>query len=217
MSAQAPTRAVLIGAGSFGAFIAGSSRSVPEIELVAVVDEDPARAQALAVKHGVPALTLDEALAAPDVDAVAIATPPSSHAALATRALQANKDVFCEKPLGATGAEAARVRALAETRRRVLVVDHVLRYNPLLNAIRFLQKEMAWRPIRYLFENDAADETLPRDHWFWDESRSGESSSSTACTSSTQQRCSSTPPRAALSPRPPTAPDGRRRTSSAPP
>jgi predicted dehydrogenase len=32
---------------------------------------------------------------------------------------------------------------------------------------------MAWRPIRFLFENDAADETLPRDHWFWDESRSG--------------------------------------------
>ena len=67
--------------------------------------------------------------------------------------------MFCEKPLGMTADQAAQVRALAESLGRVVVVDHVLRYNPLLHAIRGLQDRLGLRPIRFLFENDAADET----------------------------------------------------------
>ena len=67
----------------------------------------------------------------------------------------------------------ARARALAESLGRVMVVDHVMRYNPLLRAIQAVQHHLGLKPIRFLFENDAADESLPRDHWFWDESVSG--------------------------------------------
>jgi predicted dehydrogenase len=112
-------------------------------------------------------------LADPTVDAVLIATPPSTHARLALNAMAADKDVFCEKPLGVTPEEAEAVRDAAARSNRVVVVDHVLRYNPLLRGIRRLQDMLQWRPIRFLFENDAADESLPATHWFWDESQSG--------------------------------------------
>jgi predicted dehydrogenase len=53
------------------------------------------------------------------------------------------------------------------------VVDHVLRYNPILRAIARLQDLVLGPPQRFLFENDASDEDLPLDHWFWDEEISG--------------------------------------------
>lgn len=56
---------------------------------------------------------------------------------------------------------------------RVLVVDHVLRYNPLLAALVVLREELLGPVHRFFFENDARDEDLPPGHWFWDEKESG--------------------------------------------
>ncbi len=55
----------------------------------------------------------------------------------------------------------------------MLVVDHVLRYNPLLRALTRLRGSLLGPVQRFCFENDASDEDLGDDHWFWDESRSG--------------------------------------------
>jgi predicted dehydrogenase len=163
----------VIGAGGFAHFVCASLEQVPEVEIVAVADLDAERAGALASALDVPVHDLSEAIAHPTSDAVLIATPPSSHARLALDAMAAEKDVFCEKPVGMTPEEAEAVRDTAARSNRVVVVDHVLRYNPLLRAIRRVQDLLQWRPIRFLFENDAADESLPATHWFWDESQSG--------------------------------------------
>lgn len=167
------TRLAVIGAGSFGGFIMTASRQTAGVRIVAVVDADAARAQRAAGAHDARVSTVDDALHAADVDAVVIATPPSSHFALVTAALRAGKDVFCEKPFGADAAEARELKALVAETGRVLVVDHVLRYNPLLLAIRRLQEQLGWHARRFLFENDAADESLPPEHWFWERSLSG--------------------------------------------
>ena len=53
------------------------------------------------------------------------------------------------------------------------MVDHVLRYNPLIQALVTLQDELLGPVQRFAFENDASDEHLPPDHWFWDEATSG--------------------------------------------
>jgi predicted dehydrogenase len=87
---------------------------------------DPvARARAATQYPGV-ALREDaaEVLTAADVDAVAIATPVSSHYALARQALEHGKHVFVEKPFTATAAEAEDLIARAERRSRVIMVDH---------------------------------------------------------------------------------------------
>lgn len=171
--AREPVRLALVGAGQFGRFILQAAREVPQVVPVIVADAVADRATQVAGDVGCRATTVEEALRASDADVAVIATPPHAHAELAVEALRAGKDVFCEKPLGITAGQAAQVRALAESLGRVVVVDHVLRYNPLLDAVRRLQHRLGLKPIRFLFENDAADQSLPRDHWFWDEAVSG--------------------------------------------
>jgi 1,5-anhydro-D-fructose reductase (1,5-anhydro-D-mannitol-forming) len=75
--------------------------------LVAVMRRDRARADDYARRHGVPRAydDADALIADPDVDAVYIATPPSSHATLALRVAAARKPCLVEKPMARTHAE----------------------------------------------------------------------------------------------------------------
>jgi predicted dehydrogenase len=72
------------------------------------------------------------------IEAVAIATPVSSHFPIARAALAAGKHVFVEKPLAASGAEAAALAALADERGLVLMPGHTFLYSPPVNCIRAL-------------------------------------------------------------------------------
>jgi predicted dehydrogenase len=164
-----PVRLGLIGAGGFGSFVAEAAAGVDDVRLAAVTDPAASRASDLAELHG--------ALAAPDlasmldaVDAVVVATPPNTHAALSLQALRAGRHVFCEKPMALTVEDAVAVAEAA--RDAVYVVDHVLRYNPLLAALQRLGDVLG--PVRrFGFDNDASDEDLPPGHWFWDPAVSG--------------------------------------------
>jgi predicted dehydrogenase len=164
----------LIGAGRFAAFLAAAATDVPGLELRAVADPDGDRAGVLAAKHGVPSTRRwQDLLDDGTVDAVAVATPPSTHATVARAALSAGRHVFGEKPLATDLGEARDLAALSASTGRALVVDHVLRYNPLLAALVVLRDELLGPVQRFAFENDASDEDLPPGHWFWDESESG--------------------------------------------
>lgn len=165
----------LIGAGAFATFLASAIADLPGIRLDAVVDTDAGRARRLAERRGASAVgDVASLLSRDSVDVVAIATPPRDHAGLALMALAAGRHVFCEKPL-AIGLDAAdRVKAAVAASGRVLVVDHVLRYNPLLRVIAELRDRGLLGSVqRFMFENDAADEDLPDGHWFWNEAHSG--------------------------------------------
>jgi predicted dehydrogenase len=89
-----------------------------------------------------PAVTLttevEEVLADPDVEAVAIATPVRSHHGLVSAALEAGKHVFVEKPLAASLAEAVELADLAASRGLVLMPGHTFLYSPPVNAVREL-------------------------------------------------------------------------------
>jgi predicted dehydrogenase len=95
-----------------GSVHAAALAALPETaELVAVVDRDPARARALADRHGVPVTStdLDEILQRDDIDAVSICTPSGLHADGAVAALDAGKHVVVEKPLDITLPAADRI------------------------------------------------------------------------------------------------------------
>jgi predicted dehydrogenase len=64
----------------------------------------------------------------PEIDAVAIATPVSTHYNLALAALQAGKHVMVEKPMTETTEQSLRLIAEAEQRNLVLIVDHTFVY-----------------------------------------------------------------------------------------
>ena len=76
----------------------------------------------------------------PDIDAVVIATPVSTHFGLASEALEAGKHVFCEKPLTRTVDEGVRLVELADSRERILMVGHTFVYTAAVNKIRDLIK-----------------------------------------------------------------------------
>ena len=76
------------------------------------------------------------ALADPAVTAVVIATPTSTHAPVVRAALEADKDVLCEKPLCTSPSEAAGLRDLAAARGRILMVGHVFVYNAGIQLLR---------------------------------------------------------------------------------
>ena len=73
---------------------------------------------------------LDEVLADDTLDAVVLATPVPTHAALALRVLAAGKHCFVEKPMAQSVADAEAVVAAARSADRVLMVGHLLEYHP---------------------------------------------------------------------------------------
>jgi predicted dehydrogenase len=105
-----PLKVGIIGCGAIIAQYLASFRKLEQIDLVAVADLDPARAQAVADDYeGVRALSVEELLAADDVELVLNLTIPAAHAEVALKAIAAGKSVYGEKPLAATTAEARQV------------------------------------------------------------------------------------------------------------
>jgi predicted dehydrogenase len=97
---------------------------------------------------------LDELLADPGLDAVALATPVPSHAELAVRVLEAGKHCFVEKPLAQAVADAERAVAAAQATGRVLMVGHLLEYHPGVQRLKQLTEsgELGDR-IYYIYGN----------------------------------------------------------------
>jgi predicted dehydrogenase len=95
-----PLRIGIIGVGKISEQYLETLPSLPILRLVAVADLDGERARRVADEYGASALTVDELLASPDIDVVLNLTIPSAHVEIGTRALDAGKHVFAEKPLG---------------------------------------------------------------------------------------------------------------------
>ena len=113
----------LIGAGAFGANHAAKLASLPQSRFQGVYDADHTRAEAAAVRHGARAFTsLDELLSV--TEAVIVATPARTHAAVAGAALAAGKHVLVEKPLAASTSEANALVAAARAKSLVLQTGH---------------------------------------------------------------------------------------------
>jgi predicted dehydrogenase len=133
-----PTRVAVIGMGYWGPNLVRVLNGLPEAEVACVCDKN-SQASVRSRRIGrFPVWTMDEILADPTIDAVAIATPVSTHAELATAVLEAGKHVFVEKPLATSAREALSVMELAAARGLVLMPGHTFLYSPPVNLARDL-------------------------------------------------------------------------------
>ncbi|RCG31540.1 gfo/Idh/MocA family oxidoreductase [Sphaerisporangium album] len=130
----------VIGAGYWGPNLVRNAMATPQLRLEWLCDLDEDRAKAVLGRYTTvrPTSSVEQVLADPAVEAVAIATPARTHFDLVRAALDAGKHVLVEKPLTPTHAEGAKLVALAEERGRVLMLDHTFCYTPVVRKIRDL-------------------------------------------------------------------------------
>jgi predicted dehydrogenase len=131
----------VIGAGNFGK---NHVRTLHQLgQLSAVAEMSAALREKLGADY--PSLPIHEShqalLGDPGITAVTIATPAHTHHAVAKECLEAGKDVFVEKPMALTVAEAEDLQRTAEQRGRVLMVGHLLMYQPAVKFIHDFLKE----------------------------------------------------------------------------
>jgi predicted dehydrogenase len=87
------------------------------------------------------------------IKAVVIATPAETHCNLATRAIEAGKDVLVEKPLTLDVEEGERLVKLADERGAILMVGHLLEYHPAVLRLRELIESGELGELRYIYSN----------------------------------------------------------------
>ncbi len=128
----------VIGYGYWGPNLVRNFMELPTSTVHTVCDLQPERLEL--AKRRFPAIhtttTIADVFGNPEIDAVAIATPVSSHFDLAMRALEAGKHVMVEKPLASTSKQANILVDEAAKRNRVLMVDHTFVYTGAIRKIR---------------------------------------------------------------------------------
>jgi predicted dehydrogenase len=134
MGGEGRLRVGVVGTGALGRHHVRLLASLPGVELVGIVDADPARAAEVAAEHGATVLP-DYAALLELAEAVVVAAPTVSHAELGLAALAAGRHVLVEKPIAATLAEADALVAAARAAGRVLAVGHVEFHNPAVQAL----------------------------------------------------------------------------------
>ena len=128
----------LIGYGHWGPNHARTFNGQADSHVVAIADASEKRLEA--AQKQVPYVTASSDHRAvidhPEVDAVVIATPLTTHYGLVKEALLAGKDVLVEKPLCYTSQEAQELCDLAEERGRILMCGHIFLFNAGINRLR---------------------------------------------------------------------------------
>lgn len=137
-----PLTVGIIGCGRWGANLVRNFSSLEGVRLVGVCDRDPGRRAMVAEKYpGVPTTgDYREFLQPGGPQAVVVATPIETHFPIAHDCLLAGRHVFVEKPLSMRTCDAQELAALAEQRKLVLMVGHLLEYHP---AVTFLKGHLA--------------------------------------------------------------------------
>lgn len=128
-------KVAVIGVGHWGKNLV---RTFKELNaLGAAVETRREVREELAGKYpGLPVYADYHSVLATEIPAVAIATPAPEHYPIARAALLAGKDVFVEKPMTLSTAEAEELVRLAEERKRILMVGHLLMYQPAVSWIK---------------------------------------------------------------------------------
>jgi len=131
-------RIAVVGAGRWGMNLIQQLCDLLTPSEVRVIDLDTNRLRM--AQEQFPGITvstcLESVLADGETEAVVVATPATTHPSVAAQALRAGKHVFVEKPLALSAAEAEELADLADERERVLMVGHLLLYQPAVRRIK---------------------------------------------------------------------------------
>ena len=145
----------LVGCGHWGRNIARNLHALDCLDWV--VDDSPKVLESVKAAYKGVRTTRDlrRVLRDPKLKAVVLASPAALHHEMARAALEAGKDVFVEKPLALRVPEAEQLVALAQRRKRVLMVGHILEYHPAILKLKQLAEAGELGELHYIYSNRA--------------------------------------------------------------
>src|SRR5262245_63016845 len=117
----------VIGVGQIGKRHVATYAEMPDVEIVALADVDEAEVQRVAAQHGVKQTftKFRDLLALPEIQAVDVCLHNNFHAPVSIAAMEAGKEVFCEKPMAGTYIDALRMYEAAQKLGRRLGIQMV--------------------------------------------------------------------------------------------
>ncbi|MBC1324745.1 Gfo/Idh/MocA family protein, partial [Trichormus variabilis] len=129
------TKIAVIGVGRWGVHLLRNFLAHPQAEVVAIVDPHPERLTVVKQQFNLAESVLlttqwSDLQTVPELTAVAIATPATTHYALIKDALAQGYHVLAEKPLTLDPTECQELCQLAERRQLILMVDHTYLFHP---------------------------------------------------------------------------------------
>src|SRR5215207_152224 len=131
-----PLRVGVVGVGIMGANHARVFAGLPDVTLVGVADPSSQQRELVTRILGVPAVEDIDDLLGPGLDAVTIAAPTHLHHELALKCIERGIHVLIEKPIASNVDEGREIIAAAKRRGVKLMVGHVERFNPAVQAIK---------------------------------------------------------------------------------
>ncbi len=133
-------RVAVIGVGSMGINHLRVYSELDGVHLSGVSDVNPERLKAIADRYSIPTYTdYRELIEKEKPEAVSITVPTSTHEEVASFALRSGANILVEKPIAASVEEGKRIIALAGETKHLLMIGHVIRFNP---AIQSLKKKL---------------------------------------------------------------------------
>lgn len=130
------TNVAIFGAGRIGRIHAANLAALPGVKLKYVCDPVAAAALEVAQLHGAEVSTIDAVFADPAIDVVAIASSTDTHSDLITRAAQAGKHIFCEKPVDLSVPRAEACAAAVKAAGVACMIGFQRRFDPTFNEAR---------------------------------------------------------------------------------
>jgi predicted dehydrogenase len=131
-----PIRIGVVGVGVMGSNHARVLAGLSGVQVVGVVDPDPAQRALVNGALGCPAVKELDGLLKYDLDAVTIAAPTHLHREIALRCIARGIHVLVEKPIASTVEEGDDIIKAARRAGLTLMVGHVERFNPAVQAIK---------------------------------------------------------------------------------
>ncbi|MEW6255015.1 MAG: Gfo/Idh/MocA family oxidoreductase [Pseudomonadota bacterium] len=131
-----PLRVGVAGIGIMGSNHARVLAELPGAELVAIADPDTAQAGRVANFLGCEAVADHHALIARGLDAIVVAAPTHLHHPVALDIITAGISVLVEKPVASTAEEGREIVAAAQANNVTLMIGHVERFNPAVQAVK---------------------------------------------------------------------------------
>jgi predicted dehydrogenase len=161
----------IIGYGGFGKFLHHWWNQMEKVNVVAYSGGSAKDIETQTITHYD---SWKELLKDDTIDIVSIATPPSLHVEMACEAMRNNKHVLLEKPVAINLDGAEEILRTQQETGKVITVNHMLRYDPIVDSLIQLSKDETFGKLRHaVVSNYAQDESLSAEHWFWDKAVSG--------------------------------------------